>query len=70
VLADLEQGGWLVKTEAYTHNAGVCYRCGNNVEPIVSPQWFVKMKLWLSLPLQRLKRAGLSLCPSAFQRYI
>ena len=27
-----------------THSVGECYRCGTAVEPLVSPQWFVKMK--------------------------
>ncbi len=43
VLADLEALGLLEKTEDYTHNVGTCYRCGNDVEPIISAQWFVKM---------------------------
>ncbi len=43
VLTDLEALGLLEKTEDYTHNVGTCYRCGNDVEPIISAQWFVKM---------------------------
>ena len=43
VLADLEALGLLEKMEDYTHNVGTCYRCGNDVEPIISAQWFVKM---------------------------
>ena len=27
-----------------THSVGTCYRCHTTVEPLVSPQWFVKMK--------------------------
>lgn len=43
VVADLEAGGYLVRTEDYTHNVGTCYRCHDNVEPRVSKQWFVRM---------------------------
>jgi valyl-tRNA synthetase len=43
VVADLEALGLLVKTEAHNHNVGGCYRCGTTVEPVTSPQWFVKM---------------------------
>ena len=43
VLADLEKGGYLVSIEDYSHNVGTCYRCHNDVEPIASEQWFVKM---------------------------
>ena len=44
VLAELEALGLLVKTEPLTHNVGACYRCHDTVEPLVSTQWFVKMK--------------------------
>ncbi len=44
VLAELEAQGVLVKVEDYTHNVGTCYRCHTTVEPLVSRQWFVKMK--------------------------
>ena len=44
IVADLEAGGYLVKIEDHAHNVGTCYRCHNDVEPIISAQWFVKMK--------------------------
>ncbi|MGM9618706.1 MAG: valine--tRNA ligase [Oscillospiraceae bacterium] len=44
IVADLEAGGYLVKTEPYSHNVGTCYRCHNDVEPLISAQWFVKME--------------------------
>ena len=44
IVADLEAGGYLVKIEEHAHNVGTCYRCHNDVEPIISAQWFVKMK--------------------------
>ena len=43
IVADLEEQGYLVKVEPYSHNVGCCYRCGTVVEPLTSPQWFVKM---------------------------
>ncbi|MBE6944593.1 MAG: valine--tRNA ligase [Ruminococcaceae bacterium] len=44
IVADLEAQGYLVKIEDHGHNVGTCYRCHNDVEPIISAQWFVKMK--------------------------
>ncbi|MDO4812661.1 MAG: valine--tRNA ligase [Eubacteriales bacterium] len=44
IVADLEAEGYLVKTEDYSHNVGTCYRCHNDVEPLISAQWFVKME--------------------------
>ncbi|MCI8916884.1 MAG: valine--tRNA ligase, partial [Oscillospiraceae bacterium] len=44
VIADLEALGLLEKVEPHQHNVGTCYRCHNDVEPIISAQWFVKME--------------------------
>ena len=44
VITDLEALGLLEKIEDHQHNVGTCYRCGTDVEPIVSAQWFVKME--------------------------
>ena len=44
VIADLEKGGYLVGIEPYAHNVGKCYRCKTDIEPMVSKQWFVKIR--------------------------
>ena len=44
IVKDLEERGYLVKVEPYNHNVGTCYRCHNDVEPLISAQWFVKME--------------------------
>ena len=44
IVADLQEQGYLVKIDEHAHNVGTCYRCHNDVEPIISAQWFVKMK--------------------------
>ncbi|HEU0174464.1 MAG TPA: valine--tRNA ligase [Blastocatellia bacterium] len=44
VVADLEALGLILKTEDYTHNVGHCQRSGVAIEPLVSMQWFARMK--------------------------
>ncbi len=44
VVADLEEQGFLVKTEDYTHNVGHCYKCDTVIEPLLREQWFVNMQ--------------------------
>ncbi|MCD6442424.1 MAG: valine--tRNA ligase [Thermotogae bacterium] len=44
IVEDLKVQGYLVKEEDYKHSIGKCYRCGTVVEPLLSDQWFVKMK--------------------------
>jgi len=41
VILDLEQSGQLIKTEPLEHSIGTCYRCGNTIEPLAMPQWFI-----------------------------
>ncbi|MCK9364868.1 MAG: valine--tRNA ligase [Syntrophales bacterium] len=44
IVRDLEEGGFLVSVEPYSHNIGKCYRCKTDIEPAVSRQWFVKIE--------------------------
>ncbi|MDD2774139.1 MAG: valine--tRNA ligase [Elusimicrobiales bacterium] len=44
VVADLKEAGFLRKEEPYTNAVSTCYRCNQSIEPLVSEQWFVKMK--------------------------
>jgi valyl-tRNA synthetase len=44
IVADAEAEGWLVKIEPHKHSVGCCARCGTVVEPLISRQWYVKMK--------------------------
>ncbi len=44
VVADLEKVSLIEKIEEYSHAVGHCHRCRTVVEPLISRQWFVKMK--------------------------
>lgn len=44
LVEELKACGALVKVQPHAHNVGHCYRCNSTVEPLVSRQWFVKMK--------------------------
>jgi valyl-tRNA synthetase len=44
VVETLERAGALVKVEPYRHSVGTHDRCGTVIEPLLSTQWFVKMK--------------------------
>ncbi len=44
LVEELKACGALVKVQPHSHNVGHCYRCNSTVEPLVSRQWFVKMK--------------------------
>lgn len=44
IVEDLEKEGVLERIEDYSLQLGKCYRCGTVVEPMLSLQWFVRMK--------------------------
>jgi len=44
IVADLQREGLLVKVEPYHHTVGTCQRCGTDIEPRISTQWFVRVK--------------------------
>src|SRR5579862_1763283 len=44
IVEDLRAGGLLIKEEAYRHAVSVSERSGDVIEPLLSLQWFVKMK--------------------------
>ncbi len=57
VLEDLEAQGLLVKTVPHTHMVGTHDRCGTTVEPLVKPQWFVKMSE-MAIPARKAVEEG------------
>ena len=68
IVADLEEKGYLVKTEPYNHNVGCCYRCGTVVEPLTSPQWFVKMKPLAEAAIEVVKDGRIKFVPERFTK--
>ena len=68
ILADLEALGLLDKIEEHQHNVGTCYRCGNDVEPIISAQWFVKMDTLAKEAIRCVKDGETRFVPERFTK--
>ena len=68
IVADLEAGGYLVRIEDHAHNVGTCYRCHNDVEPIISAQWFVKMKPLAKEAIRVVKENETKFVPERFSK--
>lgn len=68
VLRDLEAGGYLVKTEPYTHNVPTCERCGTLLEPLLSEQWFVRMKELAQPAIDVVKDGAVGFVPQRWDR--
>ena len=68
IVKDLEEQGYLVKVEPYSHNVGCCYRCGTTVEPLTSPQWFVKMAPLAKEAINVVKDGRIRFVPERFTK--
>ena len=68
IVRDLEEQGYLVKTEPYSHNVGTCYRCHNDVEPLISAQWFVKMEPLAKEALRVVREGETRFVPERFSK--
>lgn len=68
IVEDLKEGGYLVEIEPYKHNVGECYRCSTIVEPIVSKQWFVKMKPLAEPAVAAVKKRKVEFIPKRFEK--
>ena len=68
LLADLEEGGYLIKTVPHSHNVGTCYRCKTTVEPMTSNQWFVKMEPLAKPALEVVKNGTVKFVPERFSK--
>ena len=68
IVADLEEQGYLVKVEDYSHNVGTCYRCHRDVEPIISAQWFVKMQPLAKEAIRVVKEGETKFVPERFSK--
>ena len=68
VVADLEALGLMEKIEDYSHNVGTCYRCHNDVEPIISAQWFVKMKPLAEAAIKVVEDGEVKFVPDRFAK--
>ncbi|MEQ2456094.1 valine--tRNA ligase [Flavonifractor hominis] len=68
ILADLEALGLLEKVEDHQHNVGTCYRCGTDVEPIISAQWFVKMEPLAREALRVVNEGEVKFVPDRFSK--
>ncbi len=68
VVADLETQGFLVKVEEHEHAVGQCYRCDTVIEPMVSKQWFVKMKPLAEPAIQAVLDGRIRFVPERFTK--
>jgi valyl-tRNA synthetase len=68
VVADLEKSSKLIKKEKLTHSIGTCYRCGTTIEPMLMPQWYVKIKPLAEKAIKAVKNKKVKIVPKRFEK--
>ncbi|MGE5678794.1 MAG: valine--tRNA ligase, partial [Pseudomonadota bacterium] len=68
IVKDLEELGLLVKVKDHEHNVGHCQRCNTTIEPILSKQWFVKMKPLAEPALEVVRDGRVKFVPDRFSK--
>ncbi len=69
VLHALKERGLVEKEERpYVHAVGHCYRCGTEVEPWLSEQWFVRMKPLADPAIEVVREGRVRILPERFAK--
>ncbi|HEX7455860.1 MAG TPA: valine--tRNA ligase [Candidatus Nanoarchaeia archaeon] len=68
IIESLTKQGLIEKVEDYKHSVGVCERCRSTVEPLVSRQWFIKIKPLAKPALDAVKQGMVQILPKRFEK--
>ena len=68
ILRDLEELGYLEKTEPHEMTIGVCTRCHTVVEPLISWQWFVNQRALAAPAIEAVHDGRIRFVPDRFER--
>ena len=64
----LEEQGYLMKIEDYTHNVAKCERCKTTIEPTISDQWFVKMEELAKPAIEAVRSGDIRFIPNKYDK--
>ena len=68
VVSRLQDSGLLARIEERPHSVGHCQRCRTAVEPLVSKQWFVKMKPLAEPAIRAVEEGKIRFVPERFEK--
>lgn len=68
IVKELEEKNYLVKIEDYVHSIGVHDRCKTVIEPMISKQWFIKMKPLAEEGLRIVRNGGVKIIPERWTK--
>lgn len=68
IIEELDELGLMVKIDDIEHAVGECYRCGSVIEPLISPQWFVKMPPLAEPAIAAVTTGDIKYVPQRFEK--
>ena len=69
VAEDMKNLGLIEKIDGnYTHTIEVCYKCGTTIEPMLLPQWFIKMESLAKPAIAAVKKREIKIYPQRFEK--
>lgn len=71
VAEDLAKAGLIEKIdEHYVHNVTVCYKCKRDLEPMVIPNWFIKVETLKPPVVAAVKKGETKIFPKKFEKQL
>ena len=68
VLQKLKKLNLIEKEEDFAHNIAKCYRFNSTIEPLLSKQWFLKMKPLAEKTIEAIKRGDVKYFPARWEK--
>jgi len=68
IVKELQEKGYLEKAENYTHQISVCYKCKTPIEPLISEQWFVKIKPLAKAAMEAVEKGKIKFIPEYYKK--
>ena len=68
IVGDLQYQNFLLRIKDHEHNVGKCQRCGTTIEPLLSEQWFVKMKPLAQEAIAAVKDGRIKFIPERWEK--
>src|SRR6266545_806604 len=68
IVEDMKALGLIERIEPYRHAVGVCYRCKTVVEPLISKQWYVRIKPLAEPAIKAVRSGRIRIVPRAWSK--
>ncbi|OGY25543.1 MAG: valine--tRNA ligase [Candidatus Woykebacteria bacterium RBG_16_43_9] len=68
ILKNLDRQRLIERVEAHKHSVGICERCRSTIEPLVSKQWFVKIKPLAEPAIEAVEMGKIKILPKRFEK--